>query len=238
MTSVWKARIGLPVVTIMMSLGCSSGELLLPLPEATAVNGVNGANGVPGMPAGPPLASAGDVAAGAAPTLDCGARIYVTELNVNPRRVPDRRGEYVELYNGSSRDIDLRGWQLGDGDRELHIIRSHEPVLVPSGGFIVLGPEADSELNGGITVNYEYSDITLSNEADRVRLVDACGESVADVVYPTRTRWGRTRAGYSMELAVAPGRSPARWRRARRRLPSGDRGSPGRASWPRKRARR
>ncbi len=212
---------------LLWSTGCSSRELVLPAKSRSTRSEVQ-------MPSGPPgLRATGDLSGSeiARPTPgDCSVRLVVTEIHMNPRRVPDRYGEFFEVFNPSEHSIDLRGWQIGDGDREQHIVVAPEPLLVPAGGFLVFGVNRDSELNGGVVVAYQYSDIRLSNETDRLVLRDPCGAVAVDLRYPMRG-WARPKPGYAMEMASRPGKKPVRWKRARARLPSGDRASPGTAPW-------
>ena len=46
---------------------------------------------------------------------------------------------------------------------------------MPEGGYLVLGKQGDSALNGGVTLDYVYSGMTLGNGSDEVILSNAAG---------------------------------------------------------------
>jgi hypothetical protein len=88
----------------------------------------------------------------------------------NPGCVLDSVGEWIEIYNATASDIDLDGMELLDADFDNHVISG--TVIVPAGGFVVLGTNDDPSQNGGIDVAYEYSNFFLGNSGDEVYLVD------------------------------------------------------------------
>jgi hypothetical protein len=166
------------------------------------------------------------------PKMDCNKTIFVTELYIDPKRVKDRMGEFIEIFNGDKVPVTLNGWRLTDLAGDSHIIGTEQPFTLKPGAFGVLGVNANAENNGGIRVDYQYQRFNLSNDADRVRLEDPCGNPVFDVSYPLPRNWPKHRSGYSIELTVDP-RSNKRpkWRRSRHRLKSGDYATPGFAPW-------
>ncbi len=106
--------------------------------------------------------------------------LVINEIMQNPSAVSDSYGEFVELYNPGAFDVDLDGYTLGDADTDSHLIVG--TVIVPAGGYAVLGINDDPLLNGGLTVDYMYSTFFLSNSADEVFLYDA-GMAVVDSVF-------------------------------------------------------
>ena len=95
--------------------------------------------------------------------------IVITEIMQNPSAVSDANGEYFEVYNSTSADIDLDGWVIRDDDSDSHTIGSS--VIVPAGGYAVLARNGDTGTNGGLTADYVYgTDITLANGDDEVVL--------------------------------------------------------------------
>jgi hypothetical protein len=169
--------------------------------------------------------------------MDCGRAVYVTEFYINPKRVKDRMGEFIELYNADDVAVRLNGWRLTDLAGDSHIISPPDTLTIAPGQFLVLGLNADRESNGGIPVDYQYAGFNLSNDADRVRLEDPCGDPVFDVSYPLPRNWPKHRAGHSIELFTNPasGKRP-QWKRSRHRLKSGDYATPGFATWRRVRS--
>ena len=101
------------------------------------------------------------------------AEIIINEIMNNPSIVIDAMGEWFELYNNEESPISLEGWRISD---------EHDPpedqfiidvdLIIPPKGYVVLGNNADFETNGGIIVDYEYSnlDFSLFNGEDAILL--------------------------------------------------------------------
>ena len=228
----------LVTLSLLMS-SCSRRPALVPLPEASADPPAAGARAPVAAgraPALPPPPAAASLREPQAPPRDCGTALFLTEIHMDPRRVPDRFGEFIELYNADLHPVRLDGWRLTDLASDSHVIAPAEPLIVPPDSFVVLGASRDPERNGGIAVDYAYTSFHLSNDVDRVRLEDPCGEPIADLAYPLERGWPRHKAGHSIEQAGDPrGGGSVRWARARKRLPGGDRATPGFAPWRRQR---
>ncbi|MFB6372180.1 MAG: lamin tail domain-containing protein, partial [Bradymonadaceae bacterium] len=112
--------------------------------------------------------------------------LIVTEYMADPMSARDRDGEWFEVYNPSSSDIDLKGWTLAsDGDDDHRIVQS---VTVPAQGRALLGRESDP-LDGEATVSpdYVYDSVVLSNNSDWLRLKDTAGNVVDHVFYEQGT---------------------------------------------------
>ena len=96
--------------------------------------------------------------------------LIVSELMIDPDTVDDADGEYFEVYNTSSSDIDMVGWTVraNDGD-EIEVSSS---LVVTAGDHVVFGVNSDATQNGGVTVDYEYAhgDFEFSNGADSIFL--------------------------------------------------------------------
>lgn len=159
--------------------------------------------------------------------------IIVTEVMQNPAKVYDTLGEYFEVRNTRDYDIDINGWEISDGGAEAHIIVNGGPLQVPAAGFLVLGIESSTELNGGVLVDYQYSDILLGNGTDEIMLSykGALSDTVAwdgGPLFPDPK-------GAAMNLAPnkfnhLANDSGAAWCEATSALPSGDFGTPGKAN--------
>ncbi|MBI4703298.1 MAG: lamin tail domain-containing protein [Deltaproteobacteria bacterium] len=94
--------------------------------------------------------------------------LVITEIMNNPKVVTDDVGEWFEVYNDSAQPIDMKGLlirhQLNDPN-VLYTVKSS--VLVPPGGYVVLGKNGDPNANGGVKIDYVFgSAIALSNTAD------------------------------------------------------------------------
>jgi len=115
------------------------------------------------------------------PTSTCpnAGDLVITEIMQNPDMVGDSQGEYFEVYNSTGADIDLVGFILKDDGSDLHTINAS--VIVPAGGYAILGREDDMSINGGVSVDYEYASFSLSNSVDEIIL--ECEGTLIDQVF-------------------------------------------------------
>jgi DNA/RNA endonuclease G (NUC1)/uncharacterized protein YjdB len=126
-----------------VATGLAPGTALI---TATAANGVAGSASLAVAPA-PPRTG-----------------LVITEFMADPVGA-DVLGEWFEVFNAGADAVDLHGWQIQSRSStglELHTIAAS--VIVPAGGFVVLGNNADAATNGGVPVAYSYGgDIILNN---------------------------------------------------------------------------
>jgi hypothetical protein len=130
------------------------------------------------LPSPSPKASNG----GSAPACDAAA---VADGLVINEFVPDPDGtdtgnEWVELYNGTSRTLDIAGWKVVGGTSSFGDL-----AIVPAGTKLSAGQYL---LLGGTMVAARDLELTgslgnASSNADAVRLVDCIGAPVDTVVY-------------------------------------------------------
>ena len=92
--------------------------------------------------------------------------LVISEILPNPSAVSDDFGEWFELYNPTDEAINLNGFTISDDGADTHTIE--ENVIVPAGGYIVLGRSADMDINGGVAVDYEYANFILANSSDEI----------------------------------------------------------------------
>lgn len=109
---------------------------------APAANSFGACNGSSGPPPPPPPPS-----------------IVINELMADPLLAAGGAswGEWFEVTNVTTEPVDLQGWTIASGggsSQPPHTISAS--VVVPPGGFIVLGRGDDASLNGGITIDYNY----------------------------------------------------------------------------------
>ena len=124
--------------------------------------------------------------------------IIITEIMPNPAAVSDSYGEWFELYNSSDTSINLSNWIIKSGENEEHIIfNENNSVIIYPGEYFVLSKNEDSSLNGGLNVDYEYSNISLSNSDDHIIILNSMGE-IVDEIYFTSS-WSFS-SGVSMEV--------------------------------------
>ncbi|MCB2211831.1 lamin tail domain-containing protein [bacterium] len=152
--------------------------------------------------------------------------LVINEIMQNPAAVGDNDGEYVELYNPGNFDVDLDGYTLADLDSDSHVITG--TVIVPAGGYAVLGINSDFSLNGGVPVDYQYSGFFLSNSADEVYLYDTGMNVVDGVSYDGGTIWPDP-TGASMQLTdwTLDNDDGTNWLEADIAYGDGDFGTPG-----------
>ena len=99
--------------------------------------------------------------------------VIITEFMSDPNDVSDSDGEWFEIFNTTDAPINIDGWVIessGSGV-ERHTILGETGLTIAPKEFFVLGLNADSLTNGGVPVDYEYSDIFLSNTFDTLRIL-------------------------------------------------------------------
>lgn len=106
------------------------------------------------------------------------SNIVINEIMQNPEAVSDSEGEWFELYNTTSSDIELSGCIIRDNGGDNHIINAS--LVVPTNGYAVLAKNGTSTENGGIIPDYVYSGMILSNSSDEIVLT--CNEVEIDRV--------------------------------------------------------
>ena len=155
--------------------------------------------------------------------------LVINEIIQNPDAVYDSAGEWLELFNTTDTDIDIDGWTIEDDDDDSHVINNGGPLYVPAGGYLVLGNNADSGTNGGVTVAYSYGGaLALGNSADEVVLLDASLEEIDRVEYDGGTNWpDPTGASMSLEMPGLDNNVGANWCTATTAFGDGDLGTPG-----------
>lgn len=158
--------------------------------------------------------------------------IVINEIMPNPSAVFDSSGEWFELHNTGTDPVDINGWVISDNGTDSHTINNGGPLVIPPGGFLVLGNNDDTGTNGGVSVDYEYSGITLANVEDELILTDDMSMEIDRVEWTSGAfPFG---AGTSAELGTAVtngnNNNPSNWGAATTTYGSGDLGTPGQAN--------
>jgi len=205
--------------------------------QANAADGANWCNQTSTVPGGTDLGTPGaanDACVMAPGCLGTG-EIICTEFMQNPSAVGDSAGEWLELYNTTGAPIDIEGWILRDNDSDSHTIDAGGAgVIVPAGGYIVLGNNGDSLSNGGVTVDYVYgTSWFLANSADEIVLENGSG-IVFCVEYDNGTTFpdgnGASAALDPTKLDVLSATMGANWSLGTAPYGDGDLGTPGSAN--------
>jgi hypothetical protein len=93
--------------------------------------------------------------------------LIITEIMNDPSSVQDDQGEWFEIYNLLSYDVDLNGLNIADLDNNSHTISS--TLVISAESYFVFGNNADTTSNGGAPVDYSYGiDIGLGNSEDEI----------------------------------------------------------------------
>jgi hypothetical protein len=158
--------------------------------------------------------------------------LVISEIMWNPVSVLDEAGEWFEVHNVSETDIPIcEGWRIEDFDTDGHDIAAG--WTISAGSYVVFAIEDDASLNGGLSVDYEYTDFQLANSADEVRIT-LDGVTIDEVAYDDDdSDWARAEVdGASVQLSndtLDAGRndSPWNWCTSEETYGDGDLGTPG-----------
>ena len=152
--------------------------------------------------------------------------VVINEIMLNPLSVGDELGEWIEIYNNSEEIIDLQNWYIQDAETDLHIIQ--ESLILSPGDFMVLGINANETVNGGVGVDYQYSNFYLDNSEDEIMILSPAGvlmDSLAyneDLFFPNLEGSAMALLNANMENSCG-----FNWRQATSSFGNGDLGSPG-----------
>ena len=125
--------------------------------------------------------------------------LFITEIMTNPAAVSDTAGEWFELYNPTAEDIDLQDMVLSDDGANSHTISAGNPRLIAPGDYFVMGRNGDPANNGGVDVDYVYSNFSLGNTSDQIVFSNGLSELLR-LDYTS----GFGTAGISVELTGLP----------------------------------
>jgi DNA/RNA endonuclease G (NUC1) len=154
--------------------------------------------------------------------------IVINEVLPNPAAVLDSVGEWFEILNVTSAPVDLAGWTIVSSGDAAHTITG--PLVVPAGGYALLGRNTDPELNGGVVLQYSYhageATLNLSNSSDILVLRDAAGATVDSVAWAAAPPNGASRALISATSANMDLLGSA-WTLSTSIFGDGDKGTPG-----------
>ncbi len=113
--------------------------------------------------------------------------LVITEIMNNPAAVDDAAGEWFEIYNASGASVDLVGLVIRHQSVTVDpsaTFTINVSVVVPAGGYAVLGLNGNASTNGGVNVSYVYpSTVNLSNTADHLAIEAGVGNVIDAVSY-------------------------------------------------------
>jgi len=128
--------------------------------------------------------------------------IVINEINYNSPDDPDA-GDWIELFNTSSEDLDLSGWFFKD-DNDDHSFEFPENTIIQANGFLVLSkdPEDFANVHPGAAEYIGPFDFGLSSGGDEVRIFDNNGDLVDSVSYQTSSPWPEEANGQGPTLEL------------------------------------
>ena len=119
------------------------------------------------------------------PSASNADNLVINEIMNNPLVTSDSYGEWFEIVNTGTNEVDLYNFILRDNGNDYHYISEH--IVVLPGEYIVFGNSDILNENGGIAVDYEYSNFYLNNFIDEVILQHPNGNIIDEVNYTINT---------------------------------------------------
>jgi DNA/RNA endonuclease G (NUC1) len=175
------------------------------------------------------VSASASITVSAPPRAVSDATIQINELMGDPVNAESASwGEWFEVHNTGSVAVDLNGWTIlsGGSGQPAHVI--DESVVVPAGGYAVLGRGNDPARNGGLVLDYNYfvgssSTIWLDNN-DYLVLLDGASALVDSLSWTSLPR-GATK-GLRPGAAPVTNADDAAWGFAITTFGDGDYGTP------------
>ena len=152
--------------------------------------------------------------------------IVISEVMPNPASVSDSYGEWFELYNSGDTTINLSNWLIKSGENEEHIISGDVSLFIDPDQYLVFGKNDNISINGGLVIDYQYSNISFSNNNDELLIINQNGEIVDEVHYTNDWPFG---SGIAMEIhdSESDNGISSNWFSSTLTYGNGDNGSPG-----------
>ncbi len=115
-----------------------------------------------------------------ASSLPAHASLVINEIMYNPGAVGDSYGEWMEVYNPDGA-LDLLNYTLADGAGSFTI---SSPLVIPAGGYLVFGRNADMAVNGGVAVDLAYgTSLYFGNTGESLSILAPDGSLLDTVDY-------------------------------------------------------
>jgi hypothetical protein len=138
--------------------------------------------------------------------------VAINEVHYHPLNDQDAAHEYIELVNTTAQSIDLSGWCFSEG---VDFCFAANTVLAAGDFIVVCRNQAAARSAFGFSNSAGDFLGQLSNDGERLTLVDAQGGYVDSVRYNDKGDWnvGADGEGYSLEKIVSTALSddPASW---------------------------
>lgn len=146
---------GVVAVAVLLLAGCSAGlPVDDPVTEQTPGGGGSTVAGVDSLQTGD---------------------LVITEIMQNPSgSVADENGEWFEVYVAASEAVDLQGLVVEDDGSDSFTVGSS--LVVQPGSYVVFANNGEASTNGGVTVDYAYTGMSLGNGDDELVLTNGSVE--------------------------------------------------------------
>ncbi|HEY0972426.1 MAG TPA: DNA/RNA non-specific endonuclease [Gemmatimonadales bacterium] len=178
-----------------------------------------------------PSPSSFGVCEGSGPPEPGPTTVVINELMTDPLAALSASwGEWFEVHNHGDEPVNLGGWTVASGGQPSHVV--NREVIVPAGGYVVLGRSDNESNNGGAGVDYNYftgnSTTIWLDDSDWLVLRSPAGATVDSVAW-NGLATGATRAlrDAAVDDANASG---ANWGYSTTTFGGGDHGTPGAAN--------
>jgi hypothetical protein len=167
--------------------------------------------------------------------------LVINEIMKDPDVVNDKYGEWFEIYNAATEEIDLRNLEIKDGNTSPNrfVIEGEEPIFIQPNNYFVFGCNDDLAQNGRLEVDYQYPyylqngfRFQLANGDDEIIILSGNTE-IDRVEYDDGVNWPDLN-GASMAL-LEPGvdnNDGGNWTTSTTSYGDGDLGTPGEANFP------
>lgn len=122
--------------------------------------------------------------------------IFISEVMPDPAKVTDTRGEWFEVYNTRTEDVNLAGLTVrSEGGTAGEKFTVTTDAILPAHGFFVFGRSTDTTLNGGFNAHLAWGTaLSLGNTSDHLTL------EAPDGTYLAGLSWASSVAGASLEV--------------------------------------
>ena len=100
--------------------------------------------------------------------------------------------DWIELYNRGKKTIDLSGWKLSDGKKNLEKFVFPKGTKLKAGSYLTIYCTGEDDIQPGTKSPY-YASFSLSAGGETLYLSDAMGERVQTLIFPEQygnVSWG------------------------------------------------
>ena len=160
--------------------------------------------------------------------IDMSTGLVINEIMNNPVNVSDSYGEWFEVTNIGPDTIDMNGLTLKDDGGDQHTISQVGGLLLEPGEFVVFAVNDNSAENGGVSVDYVYSNFALGNGWDEIIFEHPTGAILDEVWYDNGATFPDPAGGSMMLIDPYSDNSlGANWMTSTVPFGDGDFGTPG-----------